>query len=801
MAKEPNNYSKDDLGKSTTEKHELQENTDSEEIYVTKRGGEKEKLNLEKIHKVLEWACEGLSNVSYSTIEIKAKIQFKNGIRTDDIHSVLCRTAANLISEDTPNYQYVAARLGMMALRKEVFNNIHPPHIYKYVVGMVEKGLYTENLLEWYSEAEFDQMNQFINHNRDDLFTWTAFKQFEGKYLRQNRETKQKYETPQFLYMMVAATIFNDYPKEKRMQMIEKYYNSISTFDISLPTPIMAGLRTPIKQFSSCVLIECGDSLDSINATTNAITRYISKKAGIGVNAGAIRAEGSSIRGGDSVHTGVTPFYRLFQSAVKSCSQGGVRGGAATLFTPLWHMEIEEILVLKNNKGTDDNRVKKLDYGIQFNKLMYQRLIDNKEITLFSPSDVDGLYEAFFADQEKFEELYVQYENDPNIKKKKVKPMDIFTLFMLERMGTGRIYMQNVDLCNEFGPFIPSKAPIRQSNLCLEIALPTKPLVSPESDEGEIALCTLSAFNLGKLGKIDFSNKEEAIKQINEYIKPTAELAVRSLDAILDYQEYPVAAAKRSTMKYRPLGIGVINYAYALAKNGLQYSNDSAVQFTHIVFEAIQYWCMKASVQLAKEKGKCLGFDNTKYSYNSLPIDADRHKKAVDDLVEKNGGMVYYQDWEELRNEIKQYGIRNATLTALMPSETSSQIANATNGIEPPRNYISIKSSKDGNLSQAVPEIDNPDVRWNYELCWDMPSPKGYIKLVGVMQKFVDQTISANTSYNPQHYPGFKLPMKDLLEDLLFCYKYGVKTAYYFNTNDRTDDNGDDDCADGACKI
>lgn len=765
-------------------------------IYVLKRGGEREKVDLEKIHKVLEWACEGLSGVSISTIEIKAKIQFKNDIQTKDIHKILCKTAADLITEENPNYQYVASRLGMMSLRKEVFGNIHPPHLYKYVLGMVEKGHYTDELTEWYSEDEFDQMNNFINHNRDFLFSWVAFKQLEGKYLRKNRKTKEIYETPQFLYMMVAATLFNGYPKNKRMKMIENFYNRASTFDISLPTPIMAGVRTKVKQFSSCVLIECDDSLDSITATSNAIIKYISRKAGIGINAGAIRAEGSLIRGGDSVHTGVIPFYRLFQSSVKSCSQGGVRGGAATLYVPFWHLEMEEILVLKNNKGTDDNRVRNLDYGIQFNKYLYQRLIKGEDYTLFSPNDVPDLYKAFFDDQEEFARLYEKYENDPKIYKKTVRSTDLINQFMLERVGTGRIYFQNVDLCNDYGPFIAEKAPIRQSNLCLEIALPTKPLVSPESEEGEIALCTLSAFNLGKLGKLTLDNEEELKRELDEFFKVNAETAVRALDALLDYQEYPVKQAYTSTMKYRPLGIGVINYAYCLAKNGLFYTDDSAVRLTHFIFEAMQYWCTKASVQLAKEKGRCLGFENTKYSYGSLPIDQDRHAKSVDQLMERNGGLKYLQDWEGLREEIKKHGIRNATLTALMPSETSSQIANATNGIEPPRNFITMKASKDGNLTQVVPEIDNPDVKWNYETLWDQTSMKGYINLVGVMQKFIDQAVSANASYNPEHYKDFKLPVKLLIEDMLHAYKMGNKTGYYCNTNDSIDE---DNC--DACKI
>ncbi len=771
--------------------------SESEQIFVLKRDGTKEPLQLKKIHRVLEWATEGLSGVSYSTIEIKAKIQFKQEIKTKDIHKILCKTAADLISEEQPNYQYVAARLAIFSLRKEVFGQINPPHLYKHVTKMVESGHYTKELLEWYTEEDFDRMNNFINHNRDYSLVWTAYKQMEGKYLVQDRTNKQIYETPQFLYILVAATLFHSYPKEKRLMYIEKYYNVISTQEVSLPTPIMAGVRTPVKQFSSCVLIEAEDSLDSINAVSSSIIKYISQKAGIGINAGAIRGLGSPIRGGNAVHTGVIPFYKHFQTAVKSCSQGGVRGGSATLFAPIWHLEIENILVLKNNKGTEDNRVRHLDYGIQFNKYLYERMLKNQKVTLFSTHDTKDLYAAFFADQDKFKELYEKYEQDPKIIKKQINGMELLSLFMQERASTGRIYFQNVDLCNEYGPFIPEKAPIRQSNLCLEIALPTKPLVNSKTDEGEIALCTLSAFNLGKIPVFDFNNKEESKEVLREFFEERAEVAVRALDALLDYQEYPVKQAEVSTMLYRNLGMGVINYAYTLAKHGVQYSNDTALKLTHILTEAIQFYCMKASIKLAKEKGKCLGFENTKYSYGSLPIDADRHKKAVDDLLEKHDALFYLQDWEGLRKDLKKYGIRNATLTAFMPSETSSQIANATNGIEPPRDFISYKLSKDGVMKQVVPEIENETIKWNYELLWDQQSPKGYINLVGVMQKFVDQAISGNTSYNPNFFPERKIPMSVLLQDFLYAFKMGWKTGYYHNTNDQSTE--DDDCE--TCKI
>ncbi|MBU3022807.1 class 1a ribonucleoside-diphosphate reductase subunit alpha [Aestuariibacter sp. A3R04] len=769
-------------------------------LYVTKRNGEKEAIELDKIHKVITWAAEGLNNVSVSQVEIKAQIQFYDGIKTGEIHETLIKSAADLISTDAPDYQYLAARLAIFHLRKKAYGQFEPPKLFDHVKKMVEMGKYDEHLLADYSQAEFDAMDDFIDHWRDMTFSYAAVKQLEGKYLVQNRVTGDIYESAQFLYVLVAACLFGDYPKETRLQYIRRFYDAASTFKLSLPTPIMAGVRTPTRQFSSCVLIETGDSLDSINATASAIVKYVSQRAGIGVNAGRIRALGSPIRGGEAFHTGCIPFYKYFQTAVKSCSQGGVRGGAATLFYPLWHMEVESLLVLKNNRGVEENRVRHLDYGVQFNKLMYQRMMKDDYITLFSPSDVPGLYDAFFADQDKFEQLYVKYEQDETIRKKRIKAMELFSLFMQERASTGRIYLQNVDHCNTHSPFDPAVAPVRQSNLCLEIALPTKPLEHVNDENGEIALCTLSAFNLG------------AIKSLDE-LEELSDLAVRALDSLLDYQDYPVPAAYHATMNRRTLGIGVINFAYYLAKNGVKYSDFSANGLIHRTFEAMQYNLLKASVNLAKEKGACPKFNETTYAKGILPIDT--YKKDLDKICDE----PLHLDWETLREEIKTHGLRNSTLSALMPSETSSQISNATNGIEPPRGHISIKSSKDGVLKQVVPEYET--LKDQYELLWDIPSNDGYLQLVGIMQKFVDQTISANTSYDPNKYENGKVPMKLLLKDLLTAYKLGVKTLYYHNTRDGNTDSSsmevkqtqsqpqaqtavieeDDDCAGGACKI
>lgn len=752
-------------------------------IQVTKRDGDREQLDLEKIHKVITWAAEGLDNVSVSEVELKSHIQFYDGIKTTDIHETLIKSAADLISAQTPDYQYLAARLAIFHLRKKAFGQFEPPRLYRHVVKLVEEKKYDQHLVNDYSEAEFDHMEAFVDHSRDMTFSYAAVKQLEGKYLVQNRVTGQYYESPQMLYVLIGASLFAGYPKETRLDYIERFYHAVSTFRLSLPTPIMAGVRTPTRQFSSCVLIECSDSLDSINATSSAIVKYVSQRAGIGINAGNIRALGSPIRAGEAFHTGCIPFYKHFQTAVKSCSQGGVRGGAATLFYPIWHLEVENLLVLKNNRGVEENRVRHLDYGVQFNKLMYQRLIEGGNITLFSPSDVPGLYDAFFADQEKFERLYRQYEQDSSIRKTTLKALELFSLFASERASTGRIYLQNVDHCNTHSPFDPAVAPVRQSNLCLEIALPTKPLSHINDEEGEIALCTLAAFNLGTLS--DLAELEEL-----------AELVVRALDSLLDYQDYPVAAAYNSTMGRRPLGVGVINFANYLAKNNVRYSDGSANGLTHRTFEAIQYYLLKASNALAKEKGTCSRFNETTYSQGVLPIDT--YKRDVDSICAE----ALHLDWEGLRAGIKTHGLRNSTLTALMPSETSSQISNATNGIEPPRGFVSVKASKDGILKQVVPDFT--ELQGRYELLWSMPDNNGYLQLVAIMQKFVDQTISANTNYDPSLFEGGKVPMKLLLKDLLTAYKLGVKTLYYHNTRDGAADvqnDMDDGCAGGACKI
>ncbi len=759
----------------------------NQKLTVTKRDGRKENIDLDKIHRVIDWAAEGLNNVSVSQVELKSHIQFYDGITTSDIHETIIKSAADLISEESPDYQYLAARLAVFHLRKKAYGKFEPPTLYDHVSKLVDAGKYDKHLIADYSKSEFEELNNYIDHSRDMNFSYAAVKQLEGKYFVQNRVTKEIYESAQFLYILVAACLFAKYPKEQRLDYIKRFYNAASTFKISLPTPIMSGVRTPTRQFSSCVLIECDDSLNSINATSSAVVRYVSQRAGIGINAGRIRALGSEIRNGEAFHTGCIPFYKYFQTAVKCCSQGGVRGGAATVFYPLWHREVQSLLVLKNNRGVEENRVRHMDYGVQINKMLYSRLIKGSSISLFSPSDVPGLYDAFFENQDEFDRLYEKYEADPSVQRETVKAVDLFSLLLQERASTGRIYIQNVDHCNTHSPFDPAVAPVRQSNLCLEIALPTKPLNNVEDDQGEIALCTLSAFNLG------------AIENLDDF-EELSDLVIRALDALLDYQDYPLPAARKSTMNRRTLGVGVINYAYYLAKNGVKYSDGSANGLTHRTFEAMQYYLLKASMNLAKEQGACPLFKETNYAKGLLPIDT--YKTDIDKICDE---PLHY-DWESLRKEIVTHGLRNSTLSALMPSETSSQISNATNGIEPPRGFVSIKASKDGILKQVVP--DYIKLKNDYELLWSIPSNNGYLQLVGLMQKFVDQAISANTNYDPSVQPSGKVPMKLLIQDLLTAYKYGLKTLYYHNTRDGASDEQsesvkaqEDDCAGGACKI
>ena len=740
-------------------------------INVTKRDGTIQNFDLDKVHKVLEWAVEGISGVSMSEIELKSNIQLYDKIPAYNIHELLIKSAAELISEHTPNYQFVAARLISYKLRKEAYGKYTPPHLTDVIERNVGLGVYDEEILELYTEQELNDLENYIKHERDDSFTYAGMEQFRGKYLVQDRRTKQIYETPQILYMMIAMTLFSKY-KENRLKYVKDYYDATSLFYISLPTPIMAGVRTPTRQFSSCVLIESGDSLDSINATATSIVKYISKKAGIGIGAGNIRALGSKIGDGSVVHTGLIPFLKYFQSAVKSCSQGGVRGGAATVYLPLWHYEFEDLIVLKNNKGTEETRVRHMDYAFQFNKLMYERLLTGGVITFFDPNDVPGLYESFFDDQERFKELYESYERKTSIRKKSLPALEVFQMFLTERKDTGRIYVMNVDHANDHGAFNPRRAPIRMSNLCCEIDLPTTPLSSPDDTDGEISLCTLSAINWG------------LINETSEFEK-YCDLSVRALDELLDYQGYPVPAAEQGTLSRRPLGVGIINLAYFLAKRGLKY-DESAYDIVDEYAEAWSYYLIKASADLAIEKGKVIYNNDTKYSQGILPIDTYK-KEAIDNLIKHRE----LHDWEGLRNQLRENGIRNSTLMALMPAETSAQISNSTNGIEPPRALVSYKQSKDGVMAQVVPGYHH--LKNKYDLLWDQKSPQGYLAICGILQKYIDQGISVNTSYNPEHYEDNKIPMSVMIQDLVTAYKFGLKQLYYFNTHDGAGEIKEDD--------
>ena len=740
-------------------------------IKVTKRDGTLQEFDLDKVHKVLEWAVEDIAGVSMSEIELKANIQLYDKIPAYDIHELLIKSAAELISEHTPNYQFVAARLISYKLRKEVYGDYKTWSLQKLIEKNVERGVYDEAILRKYSKSEIKELGDYIKHDRDDTFTYAGMEQFRGKYLVQDRRTKTHFETPQILYMMVAATLFSNYDKEKRLKYVKEYYDAISQFYISLPTPIMAGVRTPTRQFSSCVLIESGDSLDSINATSTSIVKYISKKAGIGIGAGAIRANGAKVGDGSVVHTGLIPFLKYFQSAVKSCSQGGVRGGAATVYLPVWHYEFEDLVVLKNNKGTEETRVRHMDYAFQLNKLMYERLIEGGNITFFDPNDVPGLYEAFFADQDKFKELYEKYERAYSIRKKSLPAIEVFQMLLTERKDTGRIYIMNVDHANDHGAFDVEKAPIRMSNLCCEIDLPTKPLNSYDDENGEISLCTLSAINWGLISEPS---------QFEKY----CDLAVRALDELLDYQRYPIKAAENGTINRRPLGIGIINLAYFLAKRDLKY-DESAFKIVDEYAEAWSYYLIKASANLAEEKGKIPLNNETKYARGDVPNDT--YKRAIDNLI----GHTERLPWDELRTQLKATGIRNSTLMALMPAETSAQISNSTNGIEPPRALVSYKQSKDGVLAQVVPGYHH--LKNKYDLLWDQESPDGYLKICAILQKYIDQGISVNTSYNPEQFEDNKIPMSIMIQDLVTAYRYGIKQLYYFNTYDGAGEMKDDE--------
>ena len=741
------------------------------EASVLKRDGHIEAINLDKVHRMVEAACKDIAGVSESAVEMNSGLQFYDGITTTEIQNILIKSASDLISLESPNYQYVAARLLLFQVRKIVFNTkwkdskIYPP-LKDIIIRNINYGVYDENLINYYDDEEWDKLDSFMKHDRDLLFTYAGLRQVVDKYLVQDRSSGKLFESPQYMYMLIAATLFKDYPQDKRIQYVKRYYDSISSFKINIPTPIMAGIRTPLRQFASCVLVDSDDTLDSIFSSDMAIGRYVAQRAGIGINAGRIRGLGSKIRGGEVQHTGVIPFLKKFESTVRCCTQNGVRGGSATVHFPIWHQEIEDIIVLKNNKGSEDNRVRKLDYSIQLSKLFYERFLNNEEITLFSPHEVPGLYEAFGT--EEFDEIYEKYERAYSVPKKKISAQKLFMEILKERAETGRIYIMNIDHCNSHSSFWEDTAKINMSNLCQEITLPTTPLKSPDDEDGEIALCILSAINVGNLNN--------DLKELPEL----CDLAVRALDEVIEYQHYPIKAAEISTKSRRSLGIGFIGLAHFLAKNKVKYDDPEAWKLVHRLTEHFQYNLMKTTIQLAKEKGACDGWNETKFFGGLMPI--DHYKKDVDDLVKPE----YECDWESMREELVKHGVRNSTLSAQMPSESSSVVSNETNGIEPPRDFLSIKKSKKGPLKQIVPGY--PYLKNSYTLLWDMPNNDGYIKIVAIMQKFFDQAISGNWSYNPENYDNNEVPLSEMAKDMLNSYKYGWKTAYYQNTYDSKTD-------------
>ncbi|AIX28511.1 ribonucleotide reductase large subunit [Synechococcus phage ACG-2014j] len=740
--------------------------TNGHGIKVQKRDGAVEALNLDKIHKMVEEACEGLGGgVSASQVEMSSGLQFFDGIKTSDIQEILVRSASDLISLDNPNYQFVAARLLLFAVRKQVFGPDWVqgyPTVLDHAQKCVSTGVYDDSILRKYTQEEWNKIDSYMDHDRDMLFTYAGLRQVVDKYLVQDRSCGEMYETPQYMYMMIAATLFQNYPTETRLDYVRRYYNAISKHKINIPTPIMAGVRTPLRQFASCVLVDANDSLDSIFSSDMAIGRYVAQRAGIGINAGRIRGINSKIRGGEVQHTGVVPFLKKFESTVRCCTQNGIRGGSATVHFPIWHQEIEDIIVLKNNKGTEDNRVRKLDYSIQISKLFYERFIANGEISLFSPHDVPGLYDAFGTDA--FDACYVDYESDQSIPRKTIGAQELFLDILKERAETGRLYLMNIDHCNSHSSF---KDKVYMSNLCQEITLPTKPLEHIDDPNGEIALCILSAVNIGKVSK-----KDE--------LEEICDLAVRGLEELVDYQEYPVEAAELSTKNRRSLGIGYIGLAHYLAKQGEHYDDPKAWKLVHDLSESFQYYLLKSSNTIAKEKGKCGYFDRTKYADGILPIDT--YKRDIDEFC----GTELNHDWDSLRTSIATYGLRHSTLSAQMPSESSSVVSNATNGIEPPRAFLSTKKSKKGPLKQIVPQYGS--LKNNYTLLWDMKGNDGYIKIVAAMQKFFDQAISGNWSYNPENYENNEVPVSVMAGDFLKTYKYGWKTSYYQNTYDNKDD-------------
>ncbi len=732
------------------------------QINVIKRDGTSSPLDLKMIHDMVEWACNGYENVSVSDIEINSKIQFFDGITTSEIQKIMIKSAADLISEENPDYQYVAARLLLSDLYKKVFKQDKPIPFEYFVRNNVYRGVYDKSILEAYSQRELVYFGKKLKHERDYLFTYAGLRQMVDKYLLQDRNTEELYETPQEAFMLIAMFMFKNYEPKKRKKYVLDLYEAVSTFKISLPTPIMSGVRTPLRQFSSCCLIDVGDSLESILQSNTAVGYYIASRAGIGLNFGRIRGLGANIRNGEVIHTGLVPFLKMFEATTKAFTQNAIRGGSSTSTLPFFHWEAETFIQLKNNKGNDENRVRRMDYSLAVNRLFRERVKKNEDITLFSSEEVKDLYDAFYgSDFEKFRMLYEMYEAHPKVRKKRINAREFYLEVLRQRYETGRIYILNADHVNRHSSF---KDSIYMSNLCQEITLPTQPIEDVNKTDGEIAMCILSNINLGKIENI-------------EELDHLTELLVRFLDELIDYQDYPVVAAEKSTKARRSLGIGVSDVFHFLAKNGLTYDSQEGREVIHQYMEHFQYGLIKASNKLAKEKGACELFERTKYADGILPIDT--YEKNVDEIVPNHLEM----DWESLRKDVVKYGLRNSALSAIPPAASSSVVSNSTPGIDPVRKYLIAKMSKYGALKQLVPGFGKYEQ--NYTLAWDIDNEE-YLKFVAIFQKFIDQSISTNQYYDISKYKDNRVPVKDLIRHDGIAAKYGLKTLYYMNVNDNS---------------
>lgn len=746
---------------------------------VIKRDGEQENFNIEKINKVIRWAIEGIEGVSLSDIEINAKLNLRDKITTKEIHQVIIESAANLININTPNYQYVAGRLLNYQLRKDVWGGKHAPRLIDVINNGIKLGIYDSIILEKYTELEINKIGEFIDHDRDFIFTYAGIKQLCDKYLIKNRVTDIIYETPQFAYVLISAYSFANYPKNNRLEYVRRFYNAISKHKINLPTPIMAGVRTRSKSYASCCLIGVDDNKESITASGTAISIATASRCGIGIDVSRIRAIGAPVKNGEVVHTGVIPFLKIYEASVKAWQQNGLRGGSATTNIQWWHYEIDDVVVLKNNAGTDDNRVRKLDYTIGMSKLFYDRVLKNENVTLFSPHEVPHLFDAWGTP--KFNKVYEECEQDRKIKmKKKISARKLFSLIVKERVETGRIYILNVDNANEHSSWSDK---ITMSNLCTEVIHPTIPLKDFHDKDAEIGMCILSAINMLE------------IRDWND-LQKTCDLAVRFLEEIIDIQDYFNEAAKNFASKRRSLGIGITNLAAFLAKNQLSFNSKAALNLIDEWVEHFQYYLLQSSVQLAKERGKCEKYENTKYAKGKLPVDT--FKKKAEELTKRR----YSLDWELLREEIKTHGLRHSTLSCCMPCESSSVIQSSTNGVEPVRSLITFKTSKMGKLPVLVPGVGKYHLF--YDLAYDFKDNTGLININAVIQKYMDMAISTNLYYNYKHYENNILPDSKVMKEIMYAYSVGLISLYYNNTDDGDVEqltSQENDCSSGACKL